>query len=139
MNNSCNTVTAHNTVRSATRMMDKVIDSCTQLIGALEATKEEVTSFGTKLTDNVMKNEYVDRVLGYLEMLQKFTMDLKKHAHTHFTDGKSVKELLDQLHTYSDKLHAKMLENSFFFNHFSLRVLEITQTIKKIKDNLSVN
>jgi len=138
MNSSTNTLSAQNTVRATAKFMDKVVDACAQLIGALEANKEEVTSFGIKVTDNIMKNEYVDRVLGYLDLLKKLTLDLKKHAHIHFTDENAVKHIMEHLNTTSEKLTAKMLENSFFFNHYSLRVLEITQNIKKIQENIPV-
>lgn len=138
MNNSTNTLTAQNTVRATTKYMDRVVDACNQLIWALEANKDEVTSFGIKVTDNVMKNEYVDRVLGYLELLKKLTIDLKKYAHTHFTDEKAVKDIIEHLNVTSDKLHAKMIENNFFFEHYSLKVLEITQTIKRIQENLPI-
>lgn len=138
MNNSTNTLTSNNSVRATTKFMDKVVDACAQLIGALEANKEEVTSFGVKVTDNVMKNEYVDRVLGYLELLQKLTLDLKKHAHTHFVDEKGIVHIINYLNETSAKLHAKMLENDFFFSHYSLRVLGITKTIETIIHNMPV-
>lgn len=136
MDNSINIST--NTVRSITKLMDKITSTCDQLIGALEVSKDGVSSYGVKITDNAMSSEFVDRVVGYLLLLKKHMFDLKKHAHHHFKNASDCKHIVEHLLETTDKLKIKMLENIFFHNTYGLLVMEIAEAIDKIIEKMPV-
>ncbi len=119
--------------------MDKISSTCDQLIGALEVSKEGVSSYGVRITDNLMDSEFVDRVIGYLLVLKKHMFNLRKHAPQHFQDAESIKHIIEHLLETSDKLKIKMLENNFFHNTYGMHVMEISEAIDKIIKKMSVN
>ena len=121
-----------NAVRSINKFMDKITDTCDQLIGALEVNKDGVSSYGVRITDKVMNSEFVDRVIWYLMVLKKYIFDLDKYSVDHFQDVESVKHIISHLLETSDKLKLKMIENSFFNNTYGDMVMEISDTIDNI-------
>ncbi len=132
MENSLNF--SSNAVRSISKLMDKVWATCDQLIGALEVSKDGVSSYGVRITDNAMSTEFVDRVVGYLLLLKKHMFDLRKHVRTHmsFQEREQIAHVVEHLLETQDKLGAKRLENNYFNNTYGYLVDEIFEMIEAV-------
>ncbi len=107
-----------NTVRSVNNLIDKIGATCDQLIGVLELSKDGVSSYGVRITDDAMSTEFVDKVIVYLLLLKKHLYDLSKHATTHFGAQEDVHAILAHLIEMGDKLSAKMVESLYFQNTY---------------------
>jgi len=125
MNNSINFT--NNAVRSVSRLMDKIGSTCDQLIWVLEVSKDGISSYGTRITENAMSTEFVDRVVGYLLLLKKHMFDLRKNIRNHgnFQESHQVSHVVEHLLETQDKLKTKMLENNYFRNTYGYLVEEI--------------
>ena len=119
--------------------MDKIAGTCDQLIGALEVSKEGVSSYGMRITDKVMGTEFVDRVIGNLLLLKRHIFDLRKFAPDHFQDKEGIKHVVEHLLETSDKLKLKMLENNYFQRTYGYLVLEIDEMITHIIEKMPVH
>lgn len=120
--------------------MDKVTSTCDDLIGALEVSKDGVSSYGVRITDNAMSTEFVDRVVGYLLLLKKHMFDLKKHVHTHmsFQEQDQIAHIVSHLLETEDKLKIKMVENNYFRSTYGYLVEEIVEMLDAVVKKLPV-
>lgn len=132
MENSLNF--SSNAVRSMSKLMDKVWATCDQLIWALEVSKDGVSSYGVRITDNAMSTEFVDRVVGYLLLLKKHMFDLRKHVRTHmsFQEREQIAHVVEHLLETEDKLKAKMIENNYFNNTYGYLLEEIFEMLDAV-------
>lgn len=132
MENSINF--SSNAVRSISKLMDKVGATCDQLIWALEVSKDGVSSYGVRITDNAMSTEFVDRVVGYLLLLKKHMFDLRKHVRTHmsFQQQHQIAHIVEHLLETEDKLKAKMIESNYFNNTYGYLVNDIFEMIEAV-------
>ncbi|MDD3262470.1 MAG: hypothetical protein PHR61_01380 [Candidatus Absconditabacteria bacterium] len=138
MENSLNF--SSNAVRSMSKLMDKVGATCDQLIGALEVSKDGVSSYGVRITDNAMSTEFVDRVVGYLLLLKKHMFDLRKHVRTHmsFQEREQIAHVVEHLLETEDKLKAKMIENNYFNNTYGYLLEEIFEMLDAVVRKLPI-
>ena len=127
-----------NTVRAVSNLMDKIGATCDQLLGVLEVTKGGVSSYGVKITDDVMSSEFVDKVIIYLLLLKKHLYDLDKHTASHFAAQEDVHTILAHLLEMGDKLKTKMIENSYFHTTYGYLVEEVVENIGAIVEKLPV-
>ena len=127
-----------NTVRAVSKLMDKIGSTCDQLLGVLELSKGSVSSYGVKITDDLMGTEFVDRVVIYLLLLKKHLYDLSKHASTQFEAQDDVHGIIAHLTEMWDKLNTKMLENNYFHNTYGYLVEDIVENIDAITQKLPV-
>lgn len=139
MNDSLNF--SSNAVRSISKLMDKVSDTCDQLIWALEVSKDGVSSYGVRITDNAMSTEFVDRVVCYLLLLKKHMFDLRKHARTHigFQEKDQIAHVVEHLLETQDKLKIQMIENNYFNNTYWYLVEEIFEMLGAVVSKFPVN
>lgn len=138
MENSLNF--SSNAVRSMSKLMDKVWATCDQLIWALEVSKDGVSSYGVRITDNAMSTEFVDRVVGYLLLLKKHMFDLRKHVRTHmsFQEREQIAHVVEHLLETEDKLKAKMIENNYFNNTYGYLLEEIFEMLDAVVRKLPI-
>lgn len=138
MENSINF--SSNAVRSMSKLMDKVWATCDQLIGALEVSKDGVSSYGVRITDNAMSTEFVDRVVGYLLLLKKHMFDLRKHVRNHmsFQEQHQIAHIVEHLLETQDKLKAKRMENNYFNNTYGYLVDEIFEMLEAVVRKMPV-
>lgn len=129
---------SNNTVRSVTKLMSKIESTCDQLLDVLEVTKWWVSSYGVRITDDLMGTEFVDRVVIYLLLLKKHLYDLNKHVATQFQMQEDVHTIIAHLIEMWDKLNTKMFENNYFHNTYWYLVEEIVENIGAIVDKLPV-
>jgi hypothetical protein len=120
--------------------MDKIWSTCDQLIGVLEISKDGVSSYGVRITDNAMSTEFVDRVVWYLLLLKKHMFDLKKHIHNHknFQEKKEISSIIEHLLETQDKLKIKMIENNYFYKTYWYLIEEIFDMIENVVEKFPV-
>jgi len=127
-----------NAIRSVSKLMDKIGATCDQLLGVLEVSKWGVSSYGARVTDEVMSTEFVDRVVTYLLLLKKHLYDLKQHATTQFQCEDDVQGIVAHLVEMWDKLNLKMVENNYFHNTYGYLVEEIVEYIGAVVEKMPV-
>ncbi len=129
-----------NTVKSVSKLMDKISSTCDQLIGTLEISKDGVSSYGVRITDNAMSTEFVDRVINNLLLLKKHMFDLRKHIHSHinFQDKSEIGHIIEHLFETQDKLKEKMIENNYFRNTYGYLVEEIFDMVDAVVEKFPV-
>jgi hypothetical protein len=139
MENSLNIST--NAVRSVTRLMDKVSATCDQLMGALEVSKDGVSSYGSRISNNAMSTEFVDRVVSYLLLLKKHMFDLRRNVtnHTNLQQKEDIAQIVEHLLETQDKLKLRMIENNYFHTTYGYLVEEIFEMIDAIVKKLPVS
>jgi len=100
----------------------------------LEVSKDGVSSYGVRITDNAMSTEFVDRVVGYLLLLKKHMFDLRKHVRTHmsFQEREQISHVVEHLLETEDKLKAKMIENNYFNNTYGYLLEEIFEMLDAV-------
>ena len=93
----------------------------------MEVSKDGVSSYGVRITENAMGTDYVDRVVSCLLLLKKHMLDLRKNirSHANFQDSEAISHIVEHLLETQDKLKAKMMENNYFRNTYGYLVEEI--------------
>jgi hypothetical protein len=100
----------------------------------LEVSKDGVSSYGVRITENAMSTEFVDRVVGYLLLLKKHMFDLRKHVHTHvnFQQEHQIAHIVEHLLETQDKLNAKRIESNYFNNTYGYLIDEIFEMVDAV-------
>ena len=138
MENSLNLGSRINTTGSINKLVSNINQTCDALLGALEFTTGGVSSYSTKITENVMNSEFVDRVVNNILLLKGHLNDIKKHAYSLELSIKEVEELTTNLLETSDKLTSLMQENIYFNDTFGYLVQEITRKIPQVINKIPI-
>jgi len=107
----------------------------------LEVSKDGVSSYAVRITDNAMSTEFVDRVVGYLLLLKKHMFDLRRHVRTHmsFQEKEQIAHVVEHLLETQDKLSAKRIESNYFNNTYCYLLDEISEMVEAVVRKFPVN
>jgi hypothetical protein len=138
MENSLNLGSRINTTGSINKIVSNINQTCNALMGALEFTTHSASSYGTKITENVMNSEFVDRVVNNILLLNHHLTDLKKNIHGMELNTNELEELTSNLLETSDKLTNLVSTSLYFSNTFGYIVEKTIKNISKVVERIPI-